>query len=290
MQPHMMPQPNQGYNYAQPAAAMGGAYGAVAGHYGGGTGPQYPPQQAAAYGQAGVGAYGAGGAGGMMARETEMIYAQKQFMGRIIGSKGVTVNDLQRRSGCDIQINQDVPLGQDCEITIKGPREGIESAKRMIQEIIEIGPQHPYAGGMGSGYGGGGGAGGGGYQQQQQYDQSAYGQQNPYQQAGAYGQGGGGGYGYGQQAGYMGGHGGGGYGQPQQQAAAVAAPMAGGYHGASQQQHQQASQYGGYPQQQAAVPAPAASPWKAATAPDGQVYYYNERTGETQWEKPAGVP
>jgi len=29
--------------------------------------------------------------------------------------------------------------------------------------------------------------------------------------------------------------------------------------------------------------------WKAATAPDGQTYYYNEKTGATSWEKPVGM-
>ena len=175
--------------------------------------------------------------------------------------------------------------GQDCEITIKGSREGIETAKNMIKEIIEIGPQHPYAGGMsGGGYGGGGG-GGDHYQQPNPYEQGGYGQQNPYQQASAgYGQSAVG-YGY-SAAGYMGGASAG-YVLPQQVAAA--APMAGGgYHGAHQQ-----PPYGGYSQQQAPAPplqAPSASPWKAATAADGQVYYYNERTGETQWDKPIGFP
>jgi hypothetical protein len=44
-------------------------------------------------------------------------------------------------------------------------------------------------------------------------------------------------------------------------------------------------QHEGHPQASAS-----ASVWKSATAPDGQVYYYNERTGETQWEKPMGYP
>ena len=79
--------------------------------------------------------------------EVEIFYAAKTFMGRIIGQKGVTINDLQKRSGCDIQINQDVPHGQDCEISLRGPRQGIEMAKQMLREIIEIGPNHPYAGG-----------------------------------------------------------------------------------------------------------------------------------------------
>lgn len=34
---------------------------------------------------------------------------------------------------------------------------------------------------------------------------------------------------------------------------------------------------------------PVASMWKAAAAPDGQTYYYNEKTGESSWEKPPGM-
>ena len=77
----------------------------------------------------------------------EIFYASKNFMGRIIGQKGVTINDLQRRSACDIQINQDVAPGQDCEISIRGSRQGIEMVKQMLREIIEIGmvPQYPEA-------------------------------------------------------------------------------------------------------------------------------------------------
>ena len=69
----------------------------------------------------------------------EIFYIAKNFMGRIIGQKGVTINDLQRRSACDIQINQDVPPGQDCEISIRGSRQGIDMVKQMLREIIEIG-------------------------------------------------------------------------------------------------------------------------------------------------------
>jgi far upstream element-binding protein len=83
------------------------------------------------------------------AQETEYFPAAKIYMGRIIGQKGVTINDLQKRSGCDIQINQDVPPGSDCIITIKGFRQSIEMAKQMLREIIEMGPDHPYAGGGG---------------------------------------------------------------------------------------------------------------------------------------------
>jgi len=118
-----------------------GGYGQQSGGYGGGGGYG---QQSGGYGQQ-QGGGAAAGAGG--ATETEIFPCSKMYMGRVIGQKGVTINDLQKRSGCDIQINQDVPPGQDCQITIRGARQGIENTKRMLMEIIEMGPNHPYAGG-----------------------------------------------------------------------------------------------------------------------------------------------
>jgi far upstream element-binding protein len=243
--------------------------------YGAGPGGGYPGQPV--YQQPYGGGYGGGyGATGV---EMEIFHAAKTYMGRIIGQRGVTINDLQKRSGCDIQINQEVPYGQDCEISIKGSRQGIEMAKTMLREIIEMGPNHPYAGGAG---GGGGppiyGAGGG-------YPQAAYGQvpvqqqaftyQQPVAQPGAYG----GAYAYGAPA-YQPAA----YGQPEM--AYQAQP-----YGMPQQQQQV---YGGYVQQppmQAPPPhsAAPASLWRTASTAEGQVYYYNEKTGETQWEKPAGM-
>jgi hypothetical protein len=43
-----------------------------------------------------------GGAGGD-SLDKEMFYAARHFMGRLIGKKGVTINDVQRRSGTDIR-------------------------------------------------------------------------------------------------------------------------------------------------------------------------------------------
>jgi len=176
-------------------------------------------------------------------------------MGRVIGSKGVTINDLQKKSGCDIQINQDVPPSKDCEITLRGTRQGIEMAKSMLREVIETGPNHPYQGGTGSGGQSYGGHQQGGYGQQQQQQHQPYG----YQAQGGY--------------------------QPQQQHGQGSYGQNPGYAGNTQAQLQ------GPPQTYGAPPgAPPVSEWKAATAPDGQQYYYNERSGETTWQKPPGMP
>jgi far upstream element-binding protein len=247
--------------------------------YGGYYGQQQQPVygSAAAYGQPAVtqgGYYGQASAmypsGG---DECEVVPCPRMYMGRVIGSKGSTINDLQKRSGCDIQINQDVPPGQDCQITIKGSRQGIELAKQMLTEVIELGPSHSYAGGMGS-------------RQQQMYgghQQQQYGVLPQQQQQGAisYQQGAAVNYAqhyqqyqqqaYGQQAAVV-------YGQQQQQYPATA-PAA-------------SATFGAYPAVVAYPPAVVVqeSPWKSATASDGQVYYYNEKTGESQWEKPPGMP
>ena len=137
--------PNQGMNMQPEGGQQYGGYGG-----GGGGGYQQPPQ---AYG--GPQGYGGPppavqhqqppiyGGGAAVGQEVDVMYAQKQFMGRVIGKKGVTINDLQRRTSCDIQVNQDVAPGQECEITLRGTRQGIDMAKQMIREIIEVGPQHP---------------------------------------------------------------------------------------------------------------------------------------------------
>lgn len=118
--------PGYPQQHQQPPPHLGGG----AGHYG------MPPTQQSHFGMPG-------------ASEVEVFLSAKMYMGRIIGQKGMTINDVQKRSGCDIQVNQNVSPGQDCEITIKGSRQGIESVKQMLREIIEMGPNHPYAGGQG---------------------------------------------------------------------------------------------------------------------------------------------
>lgn len=67
------------------------------------------------------------------------------------------------------------------------------------------------------------------------------------------------------------------------------------------QQYNQPAQYNQQPPQQYQAPTQQqytplpmvmqpAVVWKSAKTGDGQVYYYNEKTGETQWDKPVGMP
>lgn len=250
--------PNQGQGMTADTAGMGagtysgGGYGPASSGYGG-----YDDQQG--YGVHGAQQYGSASVsiGGI---ETEVVPCAKMHMGRVIGQKGVTINDLQKRSGCDIQINQQVPVGMDCQISIKGSRQGIDTAKQMIQEIIELGSQHPYAGGHGSKnqYGGQQGypqhAYSPGAYSGQAYNQGAYpaqAQQQPYTQQ---------------------------YGVPQQQ-----------YYG-GQPVYQQQQPFQAQPAYGGVAVSPAASPWRSATSADGQIYYYNAMTNETSWDKPPGMP
>ena len=59
--------------------------------------------------------------------EKDILPCAKADIGHLIGRKGATINDLQRRSNCSIQIDQ-----RDCQINITGPRQGIEIAKQIV--------------------------------------------------------------------------------------------------------------------------------------------------------------
>jgi rRNA processing protein Krr1/Pno1 len=129
--------PNQGINM-QPEG--------VGPQYGGGHGGGY--QQPPSYGGPAPGGYHDNTPPMQTApyggdQEVDVMYAEQQYIGRIIGKKGATISDLQRRTSCDIQVDQDIPHGQECGITMRGARQGIEMAKQMILEIIIVGPHHP---------------------------------------------------------------------------------------------------------------------------------------------------
>ncbi|CAM9172010.1 unnamed protein product, partial [Ectocarpus fasciculatus] len=197
------------------------------------------------------GAMGGNGAPVAVVNGMHVVECAKQYVGRIIGRAGETINILQAKSGARVQIDQKVPEGMPCKVNISGSPECVNLAVQLVQEIMSSGPnrlamypnyQPSYGGGGGMGYGAPTGGyyggpqmgGGGGYN-------SGYGA--PAQQ-------GGGGY----------------YQQPQ-------GGQGGYYQGGGQQQ-------GGY-QQAAAAPAPAAggSPWTEHKSDDGFSYWYNASTG-----------
>ena len=54
------------------------------------------------------------------------------YVGRIIGKGGEQIRDLQARSSCKIDVDQNVPHGQPRVITYQGPRDKIEFAKQLV--------------------------------------------------------------------------------------------------------------------------------------------------------------
>lgn len=74
--------------------------------------------------------------------ETDTILCDKSMIGHVIGRRGSTIHDLQRRSACNIQVDQ-----SNCIIYVTGPRLGIDMAIMMIDEIFQFGPNHSFAGG-----------------------------------------------------------------------------------------------------------------------------------------------
>jgi len=211
----------------------------------------------------------------------------KNLVGRIIGRGGEVIRQLQQMTGARVQIDQNVPEGYPCKVTISGQDLGaVHYAMSLVQDVMSNGSQClQYVTGQGAngtptysqaGYGGN-------YSQSgyAAYSQSGYGQQGAqatysgYQDpngtaaTSAYGQ-----YDYSQygQAGYS-------------QTGAAPAPAAG--QGYDYSAYQQTGSNQGY----AAPPAAGGgSEWAEYKMPDGTPYWYNSTTGVSQWEKPPGMP
>jgi polyribonucleotide nucleotidyltransferase len=62
-------------------------------------------------------------------------------VGTVIGSKGVVVSEIMKRTNCKIVINQDVPDGSPAIVNITGPEDRILDVKECISKVIESGPQ-----------------------------------------------------------------------------------------------------------------------------------------------------
>ena len=72
-----------------------------------------------------------------------IIDCPKSVVGKVIGRGGETINQLQIRSGARIQIDQQVPEGHPCKVSISGTPEVIETATRLVNEIIMGGGAFP---------------------------------------------------------------------------------------------------------------------------------------------------
>lgn len=61
-------------------------------------------------------------------------------VGQIIGSRGAVIQEMQARSGCKINVNQDFPPGVNREVTFTGTRDQITAARNLIAMVLEQGP------------------------------------------------------------------------------------------------------------------------------------------------------
>ncbi len=76
--------------------------------------------------------------------ETNVVPCIKSDIGHIIGRGGITIDDIQRRSSCDIQIDR-----RHCRVQVTGSPGGIGIARGMLEEIHRRGANHSFAGGRG---------------------------------------------------------------------------------------------------------------------------------------------
>jgi far upstream element-binding protein len=90
---------------------------------------------------------------------TQIVECNQPTVGKIIGSGGATIKELQSRSGARIQIDQDYPPDVPRKVNITGTAAAVALGVQLVQNIIAGGPPMM---GMGGG-GGGGGAGMGAY-------------------------------------------------------------------------------------------------------------------------------
>lgn len=250
-------------------------YSATPSYYSGAPRPSHPvPQPVHAY-QPPVSHYGAPAAAPVQSEVQVVIDVPKAIVGKIIGKAGETVQSLQQKSGCHINVDQKVPEGYPCKVVIKGTPYNVDIARKLVEEIqmgvhtAKLGmtlpppmsaPAQPA------------------YQQpyQQPYSppqQSAPYGYNPYQQPqqqpqpGHYGQ-------YSQPA-------------PQQPMAsyaytAPAAAPAASYMSHQPQQHQMHQQQRPVAAPVKPAPAPVASVWSEYKDDEGRSYWYNSATGTSQ--------
>ena len=86
---------------------------------------------------------------------TAVIDCLPGIVGRVIGSNGATIKDIQSRSGAKIQIDQNFPDGVPRKINVQGSQAAIQTATHLITYVMENGPVLPplVATGGGGGFG-----------------------------------------------------------------------------------------------------------------------------------------
>lgn len=76
----------------------------------------------------------------MEAKQQRELLCPVECVGRLIGKSGVTIRNLQLRTGVKIQIDQDAPEGTPRKVLLTGEHPLMDAAERMVREVIEYGP------------------------------------------------------------------------------------------------------------------------------------------------------
>jgi len=87
------------------------------------------------------------------------IQVPSEAVGMIIGKGGETIKDLQKTSGCKINVNSPKPPDQFRNIDLAGSSHSMQEAERVIWEKVRTVQERDAAGGRGGGGRGGGGGG-----------------------------------------------------------------------------------------------------------------------------------
>eukprot|EP00601_Ochromonadales_sp_CCMP2298_P025183 CAMPEP_0173277382 /NCGR_PEP_ID=MMETSP1143-20121109/4047_1 /TAXON_ID=483371 /ORGANISM="non described non described, Strain CCMP2298" /LENGTH=353 /DNA_ID=CAMNT_0014214463 /DNA_START=203 /DNA_END=1260 /DNA_ORIENTATION=- len=87
---------------------------------------------------------------------TEVVECNQPQVGKIIGTGGATIKELQSKSGARIQIDQNFPPDQPRKINITGTGAAVATAVQLINSVMNGGPALLGMGMGGGMYGGGG--------------------------------------------------------------------------------------------------------------------------------------
>ena len=74
-----------------------------------------------------------------LAGSTHSMDCPKQVVGKLIGRGGETIQLIQSKSGCRVQIDQNVPEGMPCKINMHGTPQTIQNAVQIVTEIMTNG-------------------------------------------------------------------------------------------------------------------------------------------------------
>ncbi|CAK4034697.1 related to P element somatic inhibitor [Lecanosticta acicola] len=101
----------------------------------------------------GGGGGGAGGSSGGRDHIEKTIQVPSEAVGMIIGKGGETIKDMQRTTGCKINVNQPKPPDHHRNIDLAGTARSMQEAERIIWEKVETVRQRDQAAGRNHGQG-----------------------------------------------------------------------------------------------------------------------------------------